>query len=825
MGIQKVIAHVDGDKEQLLDEHLFNVADEASKNAKNLHQEHILFMLGLFHDLGKSSRNFQEKLLNNPGKHVDHSTAGAYYLFNRIDVEISNEKILQKLLFKEICAYVISAHHGYYDIPFVDGPNCNEYYFSHLHRRMKEFIKNNELVYNEDILSFVNHMDSVLKENTVYDGISQLIKLAYEDFLKMMSKIDLILLATKSKDLSEYVFYCGLLERLYLSHLKNADILDTINAYGIRLSPMAINQKKQLKDLYINQIENLYEEYKNPTSEINKVRTELAEKILFRGDNDSTGIYRLNLPTGSGKTKLSMRYAFHQMKNGKNRFIYITPFLSVLEQNAFEIKKIIKGENRIEEEDSLFGIIEHHSNMVCETETDDDDKKVLYRSYLQETWDSNVVNSTMVQFFQTIFKVQSSCVRRFANLSKSVIILDEVQSLPVSVTSLFNLALNFLKFVMDTTVILCTATQPKYDLDILKHRLSYGDFNGCETDLIQMDSRQSVVFKRTTCLKLNEVLNQKNMEFTSSDELAEFVVKNSDKSILIILNTKKAVKHLYEEIMSKVSGIPIYHLSTSMCPKHRLDIVKNMKKRLDIRDPIICVSTQLIEAGVDIDFQMVIRSYAGIDSIVQAAGRCNREGKYECGEVYLVNLPIKEENLTRLPDLHKKKETASEILKLQTNPILLADLNDQFFEYYFNDNKPSDFDYPLGKDSPSVFDLLSCTKREKNILYQSFKKASDRFNLIQNDTFGIIVYYQESSQLIQQLYSLIDQYETTYDSNLYVSIKKLLKKLQPYTVNVYKDSSLISLTSKYLNQSILVLPDNYYSLDRGIVDDAVDIIL
>ena len=826
MIVEEVIAHIDGEKKQLLILHLLNVANNAAANAKNLQQNNVLFLLGLFHDLGKASRKFQDKLLNHPNNHVDHSTAGAYYLFNQIDLEISNKQMLQKLLFKEICAYVISSHHGLYDIPFKDKPNSSEYHYSHLHRRMKEYIIANQDIYEEDILFFVNYLDKKLSEETIYAGISQLIKMAFDDFVRVFSKIDSIIVATQSEGGPEYVFYFSLLERLYLSYLKNADILDTINAYGIQLMPMKEDKKNQLKELYVKQIENLYEKYKNPVLPINQVRTELAEMILSRGKNDSTGIYRLNLPTGAGKTKLSMRYAFHQMKNQKNRFIYITPFLSVLEQNALEIKKIIKGEDKLGEDDFLFGIIEHHSNMIDETEEDEDDKEVLYRAYLQDTWDTNVVNSTMVQFFQTLFKVQASCVRRFANLANTVIILDEVQSLPLSVTSLLNLSLNFLKSVMNTTVILCTATQPKYDLASLKHRLAYGDYYGNNTDLIQMNSQQNALFERTTSYKINEVLSQTDSMFTSLDEVAEFVIKHSEKSILIILNTKKAVSQLYEKIVSLVEDNPVYHLSTSMCPKHRLDIIESIKSRLKNQEPVICVSTQLIEAGVDIDFQMVVRSYAGIDSIVQAAGRCNREGNYESGEVYLVNLPTKEENLTWLPDLLKKKETTTEILRPLANPISLADLNDRFFEEYFNDRASTDFDYPLGQDKATVFDLLSATMGGKNLLYQSFKTASERFNLIQNDTVVLIVYYQESKELLQQFFAVIDQYEATYDSSLYARIKKLLRKLQPYTINVYQNSHLIEQTSKYLNESILVLPENYYSQDRGIVvDDAVDIIL
>src|SRR5699024_825770 len=282
------------------------------------------------------------------------------------------------------------------------------------------------------------------------------------------------------------------------SFLKNADILDTINAYAVEVKPSSKLENNKKIGNYLELIEEVYTNYQNPTSEINKIRTSIAEKVKSRGMTDSAGIYRLNLPTGAGKTKLSLRYAFHQMtKKGKQHFFYITPYLSVLEQNAAEIKKIVGND----------GVLEHHSNIVSEENddqaTDGDSKRQSFQTYLMDTWDSPIVLSTMVQFFQTLFKVQSSNIRRFSSLIDSVLVLDEVQSLPVEVTTLFNLSMNFLCKIMNVTIVLCTATQPKYDSLGIEHKIQYGGLKGEKTDIVMMTDDERHAFQRTEISKFN----------------------------------------------------------------------------------------------------------------------------------------------------------------------------------------------------------------------------------------------------------------------------------------------------------------------------------
>lgn len=793
-----ILAHKDnkGNK-QSLEKHSFNVAVQARESTQIIKQGDILFLLGLYHDLGKANTAFQDKLEIYPNKHVDHSSAGARYLFQKIQTCLKDSFVQTKdrILFQEIIAYVISAHHGMYDIPLQDeGVQAERFAFNKLRHRIIEGIANEP--YQKDILPFAQKLEDELSTYG-YRDLNDLIEKAFGNYQQAWSQLNWF-------DESEREYYSGCFIRMYLSFLKNADILDTINAYGLLIELLKDEEKQKLNESYLEAIERKYESFSHPTTSLNEIRSQIGERVKSRGEKDSTGIYRLDLPTGAGKTNLSMRYAFHQLVDqNKSRFFYITPFLSVLEQNASEIRKVI-GE---------VGVLEHHSNVVKQT-ADNDEKEAVMSDYLIESWDSQTVLTSMVQFFQTLFKTKSANIRRFSNLANSVLILDEVQSLPIEVTTLFNLTMNFLNKVMNTTIILCTATQPAYDSTVIKHKLSYGGKYGEAADIVELTHDEKEVFSRTELRKFDE-----NNQHSNLSDLVDFVLEN-DESILAIFNTKKTVDKFYM-MLEGLTDRPIYQLSTNMCAQHRLDIISEIKQYLKKGIPIICVSTQLIEAGVDIDFNRVIRSYAGVDSIVQASGRCNREGKRDKGQVTLVNLTNQEENILPLKEIKAKKDTAEYILHKISSPIEMTLLNRDFFEYYYANNQGS-IDYPLSHGE-SVYDYLSINSYQdrnnfKGKLKQAFKTAGLKMNLINNDTIGVLVPYGDA---IEKLLILEELCEYDYPSvEDYQTIKALLKELQPYTVNVRKHDQILEATKSYLNGQIQILSDGYYDKKKGITLDS-----
>lgn len=257
-----------------------------------------------------------------------------------------------------------------------------------------------------------------------------------------------------------------------------------------------------------------------------------------------------------------------------------------------------------------------------------------------------------------------------------------------------------------------------------------------------------------------------------------------------------------------------------------MDIIKEIKEQLKEDVPLICVSTQLIEAGVDVDFEQVIRSYAGIDSIVQASGRCNREGKRDKGRVTLVNLIDTEENLSRLKEIKNKKTATEMIITQQQSPIDVGALNDRFFEKYYANHKNA-MDYPI-KDNETGYDYLSrntfAGSKTKSFLRQSFKTAGENIDLIKDDSVSVLVSYGEGKGKIAELEDLLTgtDYPTSQE---WGEIKQLLKDLQLCTVNLRNGDELLNATRCYLDGQILILQEEYYDGVVGVKKEAASFIL
>ena len=802
----ELLAHYDrttGEKQMLLD-HLFNVATAGREEAKTIKQGNIVYLLGLFHDLGKSDRNFQFKLLENPKLYVNHSSAGAKFIENYILEIISDYPDEQQDKLVELCEilmYVITAHHGIYDIPSKNKNNekINKLFDRVDYDRVEKKIKYS---YDSDVILFAEVIEKELIE---IENISfkELIKQSFQEFLNIQAKLS----ADNEK---ETAFYRGMLVRLYLSFLKNADIKDTVNAFEEKIKEKDAEKNKSLRQSYLDSVETLYRSFGVAQNEMNRIRTRLADQINLRGKKDSSGIYRLNLPTGSGKTMMTLRYACQQMTSkNKRRFFYTAPFLSILEQNAKAIKKIIGDE----------GVLEHHSNIFDEEElegqlheeNEHNEIDEAQKAYLLDSWDSNVVLTTMVQFFQTLFKGKSANIRRFSSLAQSVIILDEVQSLPIEVTTLFNLTMNFLAKAMGTTVVLCTATQPKYDAESIPFELDYGGNKQEEVDLVNLNQMDRQVFERVVVNKMN------GNQFSDLEDIETEIHAHPEESILIILNTKKAAENLYMSL-SESTNRKCYYLSTNLCPYHRMEIIDQMRSQLN-KEPIVCVSTQLIEAGVDLDFNRLIRSYAGIDSLVQAMGRCNREGVMkDKGNVSLVRLPKEVENISMLKGYKNKRDITEQIIYSLDSTLNITELNDQFYEYYYANSHYNDFNYPIEKDMPTGFDLLSlnednCQNLDVNYLSQSFATAAKCIDLIANDSHPVIVYYNNNQQLIEDLIEAANNYD-------FERVAYLQKRLQIYTINIYNLEKYQEAIITDPDGRIWILASSHYDSKLGLKEEA-----
>ena len=794
-------AHIDNAegkiKKQELITHLKNTADKAKSLASEIDFENTLYLVGILHDIGKASEAFQHKIINNTDERVNHSSAGALYLlsvYSKCAKQSSFElNIIQEYFY--IMAYVISAHHGIYDIPYYDIDN-------NLSNRLKDRLRfdEDEICFKNEVLPYIEEIEQKLNVDFL-----EIFKRGYFEYKNSKDKIKYI------DDKANY-YYLSLYMRLFLSILKNADIVDTINAYDLVIDDRVMYNAQEKAEVYKARLDEKYASFHEPKNNLDKVKNDLKSIVDSRSRTDNNGIYKLDLATGAGKTLLSMLYATNQMKfKGKKRFFYITAFLSVLEQNASEVKDVLKDKS----------ILEYHSNIVnkssfdnTKNESADESKENMCKEYLFESFDAPVVLTTLVQFINTLFKGKSTNIRRFSSLINSVIILDEVQSLPIEMTYLFNLAMNFISSVMKANIVLSTATQPKYDEDNIKYRLNYAK----NANLVRLSQNQLKVFKRT------KVYNFNDGKKSSLVDIKTEVLSHAEDSNLIILNTKRAARNLYKMLLEDLgNNFNIYLLNTDFCPEHRKDILNEIKAKLSEGVAVKLVSTQLIEAGVNVDFKRLIRSYAGIDSLIQAIGRCNRYGLLKEGIVKLVNMGF-EENLNYLESIQYKKDITEIILNKKTGEIDIDKLNDEFFARYYTKYE-SLMAYPIEKDKPSAFDLLSdninnigTKTKDFPILRQSFKTAADNINLIKNDTKAMIVCYKSSitgksnEGKYDELKMLLENEDTiTYNIS---KIKRLLKEMQSYTINVYENDKLNDFVDSYMDGDILLLKKQYYN-DNG----------
>lgn len=805
------IAHVrkKDKEEQLLKNHLIETAELSRDWGKKINLGKTCYLAGLIHDLGKYSFEFQEYLkraVKNPESviigSVDHSTAGGQILYEYCHQPNSNGF---QLLLAEIVGNAIISHHsskGLQDYLSAEGEIRSVYL---------------ERVSEKEIMDYEEIKDRFFTDCYAEEKFKQLLKESENEIQNFYIKNGVLQVTPhETFYIIKFVYSCLLdadrtntmLFEEGKSYHKN-DHLRLFGQYAEHLEKKIVSFKKN---------EN--------TTKINQLRQEMSNQCKFFAEK-KTGIYSLSIPTGGGKTLASLRFALnHAVKHKKNRIIYVVPFTTIIEQNASEVRKVVKDN---------INILEHHSNVFNDLEgaqsedklSEKEQEEIEYKQALmRDNWDAPVVFTTMVQFLETIYSKGTRKPRRFHNLVNAVIIFDEAQGVPTKCTFMFNEVLNFLKKHGQTTSVLCTATQPS--LDYLKRELDKEP----DGEMISNLSVAEESFKRVELIDVNSEIEY------SLENLGDFCqeVLQTKENLLVIMNTKSAVLKLYQYIEEQgLDGIELFHLSTAMCPKHRKEKLKKIKNKLNEGQRILCLTTQLIEAGVDISFQSVIRSVAGLDSIAQAAGRCNRHGENTLGTVYLINVSSKLENLDKLKEIKKGKEITLAILtKVKTESgiveknLLSNEIqHDYFMKYYTafeNDLRYPTFEFNQEKSKKVVnlhlWDLLGENEdakrfyQEKNkpvlICSCSPKTVAEYFNVIHSPTTSVLVPYKGGAELINDLNGQLEP----------VKIYPILKIAQQYTVNLF-DYELDALQKNgtiypLLNGEIYAVTDNSYSDDFGI---------
>jgi len=771
-------AHIDiNGKEQSVEEHLLNTSILSYKYASKIGLGKIAELQGMLHDIGKLTEDFN-CYIHGDSKYrrgeLDHSFAGAKYLFELAE----KMKSVELTETARIISHTIISHHGIHDWIKDDGKD----YFE---ERIAETERYNEIIENYHKIS----SDDLIIEK---------LRASAEEYCNIISKIKLLSLSTGSteKNRENFSFYNGMLERFLQSFLIDADRTDTASFISGESEPIIC--EKNWKLMKAN-LEEKLGTFSSKQDKISLQRKSISERCEKFADHE-VGVCRLIVPTGGGKTLSSLRFAIEYCNRyDKERIFYIAPFMSILEQNSDEIRSITG--------DEIF--LEHHSNVLYEIK---DDKELAEYQHKIDKWDMPVIATTLVQFLNTLFSNKTSSVRRFHQLSNSVIIIDEVQSIPLFCVNLFNLAMNFLSKICGCTVVLCSATQPTFD--------------STDTPLIYDERRDMTgdyyedfnVFRRT------ELIPEIIPGGYSYEQASSYCYEKFQKygSSLIIVNTKEAASKVYKNIRSQIlDDTKVVHLSTNMCPKHRKDVIAEIRNCLNKGRKIICVTTQLIEAGVDISFACVIRSLSGMDNAAQAAGRCNRHGERgEVSPVFIIN--INEEKIKYLKEIQMAQCISEQIFE-----------NEKFDEYlspetmavYFNklfQSEKNNLSYTVKEKQTTILDLLSLNKKSWDIYKksprfssQAFETAGKAFEVICSDTYGVLIpYNEEADNLILDLNDDISNEEFI----------RLSRKAQKYTVSLYagqyrklKDSQAV----EQLKSGVVVLRKNYFDMETGINSEGI----
>lgn len=798
----EVLAHLGEEgSRHLLADHLLSVSEKASGFAGKLGLNLAGELVGLTHDLGKYSDTFQNYLHQmtssedteqgelERGK-VDHSTAGAQIIWTHLKPMGTLEAIAGDIL--ALC--VASHHSGLVDCVAPSG----------IDRLSQRMLKADLDTHREEAWS---KADSALKE--IIER-----RLRDRDLVESIKdKIASICRGERNEKIIR--FKTGLLVRLLFSCLIDADRTDTADFSSPKTA--AFRQHGTYVDWaeLCGRLERELQKF-GTANRVDRLRRGVSDDCL-EASRRPRGRFTLTVPTGGGKTLASLRFALnHAAFHKLDRIIYVTPYTSIIDQNADVARKILEPNGA--EFASI--VLEHHSNLTP--------RKQTWRSkVLSENWDAPVVFTTMVQLLDTLFGSGTRAVRRMHQLANAVLIFDEIQTLPVRCVHLFNNAVNYLAEQCGSSVVLCTATQP------LLHRVDpkKGAFVVDAASEIVRDVRS--LFSGLKRCVAHDRRKAGGWEEQELIELAHSEAAESG-SCLMVVNTKSQASSLFRRYLERTACFKAFHLSTNMCPAHRLEVLKKVKLRILKDEPVLCISTQLIEAGVDVDFGSVIRALAGLDSIAQAAGRCNRNGLRSMGRVQIVN--VAGESLKQLPDIRLAQEAAQRVLDESSTsgksaPLDFSgpDLIERYFEYYFFDRR-LEMSYPvsaekvgrqdtllnmLGENRLAVQEAQRVGKKPNVFLWQSFMSAAKEFEPIESATRGVIVPYGQGGKAV-----IAEFFQGFAPDRRFA----LLRRAQQFTVNVFPHvmkrlDEAHALREVQPGTGVLCLDERFYSNQFGLALD------
>lgn len=682
---------------QTLQSHSVNVGEMAVEFAHVFGAQEIACQTGQLHDLGKYSEAFNHRLHGGPS--VDHATAGA-----KIAVEHWGG-VIGKLM-----AFCIAGHHA--GLANGNGEGDNR-------RTLKQRLA---LQFGADIPALDNLWQQEIKLPQTLSAPP--------------------LKADAHHPFFSYAFFT----RMLYSCLVDADYLDT-EAFYSNLENKAIerggypdlNALQHNFNQFINKFRRRVAQASKQTeaekrnAALNRLRSEILDYAVEQATQPQ-GLFTLTVPTGGGKTFTSMAFALeHAKHHGMRRVIYVIPFTSIIEQNASEFRKAFGelGEQ---------AVLEHHSTFDDGKLQNEATKDKLRLA--SENWDAPIVVTTAVQFFESLFADRSSRCRKLHNIAGSVIILDEAQMLPLNLLLPIMQAIKELAQNYRCSVVMCTATQPAVQAE-------NGFYRGFE-NVLEIAPKPTALFDKLRRTTVQHIGTQ-----TDADLLAKLA---EHPQMLVIVNNRRHARSLYDQA-KHLDGT--FHLTTLMCAKHRSQKLDEIRGRLKNGEPCRVIATSLIEAGVDVDFPLVMRAEAGLDSVAQAAGRCNREGK-RSSENSFVWIFAPEEQWKAPPEL----ATQAAVMRLTADEFSDDLLSTQAVAAYFAEL------YQLKGSELDNKKILKMHNDTGQSLDFPFQTIADKFRMIESHMQPLIIPFDvDTENLISSLHHADH-------------IGGLLRKLQPYIVQI-----------------------------------------
>ncbi len=723
-----------------LRDHLQQTAELAREFASDFEAGEWGYLAGLWHDLGKYSDDFQNYLRRNGG---DENAVHSSEMTGRVDHSTAGAQHADRLKAR-LLAYVIAGHHA--GLPDHVGEA------SSLSARL------------EKVVPSIDAAPADIREHP----------------LPRLPRLD-----CPDKSDRRRGFTLAFSTRMLFSCLVDADFLDTErfmdpgrSSHRPMDSPSCASMLERLDDFLARKQKDI------PQTPVNRRRAEVLASCRERADQ-APGFFSLHVPTGGGKTLSSLAFGLaHAARHDLRRVVYAIPFTSIIEQTADVFREALG--------DLSEHVLEHHGNL----DADDPARQSVRLRLAAENFDAPLIVTTNVQLFESLFAYKPSRCRKLHRLARSVIILDEVQTLPPRLLAPTLAALEELVRNHGSTVVLCTATQPA-----LEKRLEFS---------IGLENIRPIVDDPSA---LHDSLRRVQVERRGRIENSDLVRSlREEGQVLCVVNSRRHAAELFAELDDRKA----LHLSASMCAEHRSEVVAEIRRRLKNHEQCVVISTQVIEAGVDVDFPAVYRASAGLDSITQAAGRCNREGGLlsEDGQPRLGRVIVFDYDAKAYPTVPSITQAASHFREIagNHNDLLSPRAVEDFFRlHYWQQGGDGGRGWDRGVGGESVMDAF-CADR-KHLLHASFRRAAAAYRLIDDAQVRLLVPYGRGRDLIEELESFPDSVEPW-------QLRDFDRRAQRFVVGVY-EQGLIKL---HQNSNLLERHGRFYLARLDAYQDRVGLI-